>query len=162
MKIYLFLVLAGFLLISCQKDEDPNPKDKLIAHDWKQVNSLNDTASFFLKQFYSIHFSPENASRIILDYLGVSGVPDPVTLDTIGGRYEFDGNQMIISFPEPLDTTYLLLPDTTTMYVYFENWKIIQLTDELLVVEPITRDSFPYLPAFVTGVSPRYYFRPID
>jgi hypothetical protein len=162
MKIYLFLVLAGFLVISCRKEETPDQQYKLLAHDWKEVKSINDTANFFLKEFYRVHFNQGNASSIILDYLGFSGIPDQVTLDTIGGRYEFDASQMIIFFPGPLDTTYVMMPDTTIMYVYLQNWKIIQLTDDLMVVEPIARNGFPYMPAFVSGVSPRYYFRPIE
>jgi hypothetical protein len=87
------------------------------------------------KQFYRINFKKDFSVEIELDYLGVSGDPDPVTLASIISTYELNVKEKTISFTEPIDTLYVT--GGSQIIVYLNKLKIVTLKDGLLETESI-------------------------
>ena len=145
--------------MSCEKEEIDNTQAQLTKHEWEQKLDLIDGIPSGQKQFYKISFNQDNTCEIVLDYGGVSEATDPVTLDTLRGKYSIDLAAKVISFPVPMDTIYVGEAMTPT-YVYIRSWKIVSLTNEALVTTPLENEPSPTGSYVQVGVQP-YTFQPI-
>jgi hypothetical protein len=157
---FLMAIAISLLLFSCDKDEKESLLDQLTKQDWEQKTGIIDTLDYgSLKMFYRVHFNNDYSYTIIMDYLEVSGNPDPIIVDTIKGTYTFNESEKLISFSMPFDTLYNV--DLTATYVYMNKWKIVQLDDQNLTVASINIGNIPYYPALVIG-GDKFYLKPID
>ena len=159
MKI-LLLFLVFLSVVSCDKEETLDYKKLLTATEWEQMTGYIDGSytSPSAKQFYRIRFKQNNLVEIDLDYLGVSGVPDPVTLTTINSKYEIVLADRTISFPEPLDTLYYTIEtETTKLVIYFAKLKILKLKEDRLITEGVNSNQ----PGLVVG-GDKLYFKAIE
>ncbi|MCP2043176.1 hypothetical protein [Pontibacter sp. HSC-36F09] len=159
MKRNLLPIVLLFLFTSCEKEESIDYKETLTEQEWEQVTGIVDNVYYGnLKQFHRIKFRTDNTYEIILDYGGVSELPDPVKLDTLYGSYSIDKD--IIDFHGPVDTLYVGNERTETK-VFINSWKITALNTNTLRTEPITDYSAPEQPEFTIGMN-SYLFKPLQ
>jgi hypothetical protein len=163
---YIIIFLAGLILYSCEKDKSESVKESLQQQDWVQMTGfIGDTLYSAFKTFYRLSFRQDDTYYMIVDWGGVSSIPDTVTLDTIQGNYEFDPEQEKITFPEEVNIIYLIFGEDVPpvkYFVYFTPWKILQVNDTLLMVKSDSYDTYtpPQEPAFIRGGGSKYCFIP--
>jgi hypothetical protein len=147
---YLLLII---LLASCGHDEKIDLKPVLVSKEWEQEIGTIDGNYYALKQVYKLSFKADNSVDIVVDYLGVSGDPDPVVLKSYKTKYNFNSSDNTISFPEPIDTLYF--SSVGKSVVRLPKIKIAELRSDKLITESTESNLDTW---FLRG---KVYFRPI-
>jgi hypothetical protein len=131
----IYLLLLFVFIISCDNEEQINLKKELTSNDWEQNTGIINDYITGPKQFYRISFKENNTAEIDLDYLGVSGDPDPVTLALIKTVYTLDLKENTITFPQPLDTLHG--DGGLEIIVYLNKLKVLELKSGTLTTESV-------------------------
>jgi len=157
-RIATILILV-IIIISCKKET--NYLQPLISHPWEETGIFDTLPGTGLKQYYSIQFFENNEVEIVIDFGGVSGVPDPVVLDTILSKYRLDDN--VIVFPESI-ATFIMLSPSDTVLVYINSWEIRSIDENQLVIMPVEDYQPPDsdFGKFIIGGFGEITFKPLD
>lgn len=159
MRIIVIFFILIVLLSSCKKET--NYLQPLISHPWEETGIFDILPGTGFKQYYSMQFFENDVVEIIIDFGGVSGIPDPVILDTMVSEYRLVDNTII--FPEPLDTMFSLSIDDTLL-IYINSWEIKALDDKQLVVMAVENYQPPEsdFGKFIIGGFGETIFKPLD
>ncbi len=148
-----YLLLLTILIVSCGESEKIDFKPMLISRDWEQEVGIIDGSYHTLKQIHKLSFKADNSVDVVVDYLEVSGDPDPVILNSYKTEYNFNSSDNTITFPEPIDTLYF--SSAGESIIRLSKIKIVELRSDKLTTESIDSKLDTW---FLKG---KVHFRPI-
>ena len=133
-RLIQFTLIILFFIFSCKKKDSMSFEEILKSNSWTQ--KIEPSYNGQLKMFYRLTFQDDGYCIIVYDNLLVSGIPDPIELDTIQIKYSIENNRLL--FPQPYGEVNNIDPnDSTMLNAYVCDWEKKSFSNDILYIERI-------------------------